>query len=1038
MHMLTNWFIRNPVAANLLMGLILILGYLSVSDMRIEGFPKIPPDSVGISVYYPGANAAQVDEAISQKIEKALEGLPGAKRIISFSSESSAYVRVKMDNGYSLERLLEDVNTRVNSIATLPQLADRPVITREAFNFPALIVQVYGNVDTDVLQRIGKDVKAELLARPEISKISSWGEEVAEVSIEISPEKLESYGLSYETVAHKINQSSLIYRTGKLSTSSGTIVLRADRQAYHWQDFSNIPILDLSDGSQVLLGDIATIKDTFVETEGQVRYKGTSAIGMEVIIDRKGNLLDVSKVVHEVVSELREQTLENVSIDIWADQSNYISDRLALLRSNAFQGLLIVFVILSLFLNFKLAFWVAMGIPISIAGTLWLMGWERFDYSLNDITTFGMIVVLGILVDDAIVVGESVFTERGRIKDPIKGTEKGVEKVATATIFGVLTSVAAFYPMLLIDNPLGKVLAGFSGVVIIALLFSLLESKFILPAHLAGINLESKQQNHIVARLWQRIRQAVDNALNYVNHQWYRPALEKALVHRYATLILFLSLAVLGVGLATTGTVRTTFFPDVPGSIITVTMEFDPQSPYSITQRNAAFVEAMAKEVNQEVMREHGISRPPIEKIMTAINNKQRVEIYAELTPEKLRTIGTLDLIKRWREKVGRLEAVDVIHFSGSDSTGGGFALTLFAKHEDVLQSGVDAVSKALRSIEGVYDVRDDLKGSEPEIFARLKPEAGRWGVTIEQLAAYVSDQYGGMEVQRFQRDGEEIKVQLRNPKEWRNSIDDLMNGRIMTPQGEWLPISAVAELESRYVSGSIWRRNGERAAIIYANLDKSKVSPSEVIKTLKQEKLIQLQQAYPDLEIKPAGELEESGEITGGLKNALILALILIYVLLAVPLKSYSQPFVIMIVIPFGIAGAIAGHFIADIPLSVLSFFGMLALTGIVVNDSLVMLTTYNQYLEEGMPRHLALVESGSSRFRAILLTTVTTVSGLMPLLTETSEQAQYLIPAAVSLAYGEMFATAITLFAVPIVALIFVDIKEAFTGRSSVDLMN
>lgn len=1028
MHNLTSWFIRNPVAANLLMALILIAGFLSVKDMRIEGFPKIPPDSVGISVYYPGANAIQIDEAISQKIEKALEGLPGAKRIVSFSSNSSAYIRVKKNSGYSLAKLLEDIKIRIDAIGTFPQRAERPVITRESFKFPALIVQVYGKVSSDVLQRISRDVKNELLASQEISKINEWGEEVAEISIEIDPEKLESYDLSYYEVSQKINQSSLVYLSGTLRTSAGTIKLRADRQAYEHQDFADILILERADGTRVLLDDVAVIKDTFIESNSQVHYQGHPAIGMEIVIDGKGSLLDVSKAAHQVVAQMRQQIPENINVDIWADQSGYISDRLALLKSNAFQGLLIVFIILSLFLNFKLAFWVAMGIPISISGTLWVMGWDRFDYSLNDITTFGMIVVLGVLVDDAIVVGESVYSERSQYKDPLLGTEKGVEKVATATIFGVMTSIAAFYPMLLIENPLGKVLAGFSGVVIIALLFSLFESKFILPAHLARIDLTDKPGKTRIGKYWALIRKSVDKALTYVNQQWYKPALKKALFHRYATMIFFISLAIMGIGLATTGKVRTTFFPDVPGSIITVTMELDPQTPYVLTQQHASFLEQMAEQVNQDVMVEYNTTRPPIEKIMTAINNARQVEIYAELTPEKQRTVGTLELVKRWRAKVDQLEGVELLNFSGSEATGGGFALTLFTNNADNLRSSVEKLNKALGNIEGVFDVRDDLKGSEPEIFARLKPEAIRWGVTTEQLATYVAHHYGGLEVQRFQRRGDEIKVQLRNTKEWRNSLDDLMNARIKTQQGQWVPLSAVAELESRYVSGTIWRRNGERAAVIHANLDKAQVSSSDVIAVLKKSTFKELKQLYPELDIKLSGELEESGEMKGDLEKALIIAMLLIYTLLAIPLKSYSQPVIIMCVIPFGVAGAIVGHLIADIPLSVLSFFGMLALTGIVVNDSLVMLTTYNQLLAEGMTREEALVEAGSSRFRAILLTTVTTVSGLMPLLMETSEQAQYLIPAAVSLAYGELFATVITLFIVPIVTLM---LAELLFGR-------
>jgi multidrug efflux pump subunit AcrB len=1026
MHALTNWFIRNPVAANLLMGLILVAGLLSVTQMRIEGFPKVPADSVGISVYYPGASAAQIDEAIAQKLQKALEGLPGTQRIVSFSSDDNAYVRVKKDGGYPLERLLDDIKMRVDAVSTLPQLADRPIISREEFNFPALIVQVYGAVEPDVLQRLGRRVKAALQARPEISKINQWGEEVAEISIELDLQQLEAHDLSYAEIASKINQSSMLYRSGSLTTKAGNIRVRADHQAYRWEDFAQLPIAQRADGSQLLLSDVAHIHDGFVEAQAQVRYQGLPAIGLEIQIDGKGNLLKVSEAAEAVVAQLRRELPEGVKVDIWADQSDYITDRLALLKSNAAQGLLLVLIILSLFLNVRLAFWVAMGIPVSIAGTLWLMGWDRLDYSLNDITTFGMIVVLGVLVDDAIVVGESVFSERSRTADPILGTQRGVHKVATATVFGVLTSVAAFYPMLLIESPLGKVLASFSGVVIIALLFSLIDSKFILPAHLARIDLSVKPGRWWLTRAWARLQGQLNDGLFWVIQHGYRPALQQVLRHRYAALLLFIAMATLGIGLAVTGKVRTSFFPEVPGSLISVKLEMDLQSPFALTQAHAVRLEHMAEKVNREAMDTDGLKRPPIEKLMTAINNAQQLEIYAELTPEHQRSLGAEELVRRWRSEVGALEGATLLEFSGSEETGGGFALTLQASDEVVLKAGVDQLSAALRGVAGVVDVRDDLKGAQPEIYLRLKPEAGLLGISQEQLASEVAHRYGGLEVQRLQRGGDELKVQLRNPREARDSLDDLLQARIMTPEGQWLPLAAVAELQSHYVSGAISRRNGERTATVRASLDKRQLSASELMALLRNGVLKDLQRDSPSLVVSAAGELEEEGAIQGGLKNALLLALLLIYALLAVPLKSYSQPFIIMAVIPFGIAGAIAGHLIADIPLSVLSFFGMLALTGIVVNDSLVLLTTYNQLLKEGMPRDQALVEAGVSRFRAIFLTTVTTLAGLTPLLLETSEQAQYLIPAAVSLVYGELFATLITLFAVPLLTLIFADLKE------------
>lgn len=1052
MHIITNWFIKNPVAANLLMWLILIAGVLSLFDMRIEGFPKIPPDTISVDVVAPGASVQQVDEGIAQKIEQSLEGVPGAKRVISYSSEAFVSVKVKKEDGYDLERLLDDIKVRVDGISAFPRLAERPIITREEFNFPALIVQVYGEVDSDVLQRVAKEVKSELLSQPEINKLKKWGVLTPAINIEINQKRLESYGLTLQDVANRISDSSLQYRTGTLRTDGGVISLRADRQAYQREEFYRIPLLEHSNGAQVFLGDVATVVDGYEQEEGQVRYQGKPAIGLEIYIDRKGNLLDVSELTNDVITQIRKRLPQGVEIDIWADQSVYISDRLSLLKSNAVQGLALVFILLALFLNIKLAFWVALGVVISIAGTLAMMGWGRLDYSLNDVTTFGMIITLGILVDDAVIVGESVFSQRGKIKDRIQGTQLGVAKVSTATIFGVLTSVAAFFPMLLIDNPLGKVMASFAGIVIIALLFSLLESKTILPAHLAATRFATgPSQKKIpgttlfapLLGIWHALQSILNRGLELINQQYYRPILQNLLVHRYATFIIFVSATVLAIGLITTGVIRTTFFPDIPGNIITVNVDMDKRTPYKLTLANARRIEASAWEVNQSLMQEMQLEEPPIVRVMTAVSDGLSIEIYAELqsknTPQQQGQVATLDVLERWRQAVGKLEGVDSIHFSGSESTGGGFALQLSSKDEDALQQGVEQVSGALNRIEGVEDVRDDLKGAEAELVLSLKPEARHLGFTNASLAAQIGDAFGGLEVQRLQRNGEELRLMLRYSKTHRDSVEDLLSSRVQMESGQWVPLTAVAKFESRYSQSEIWRRNGKRATLIWANIDKSQISPEQVMATLNEGVIPTLKQRYPGLTISIAGELEEEDALKGGLVKALVLTLLLIYTLLAIPLQSYTQPFIIMSVIPFGFAGAAVGHLIMDIPLSLLSFFGMLALAGVVVNDSLVMLTGFNQLRREGMAFQDALVEAGSGRFRAIFLTTITTVAGLTPLLFETSEQAQYLIPAAVSLVFGELFATLVTLVAVPVVTHIFADIRgSVLRDRAGVDAIS
>ncbi len=1004
---------------------ILVAGGLSLSGIRIEGFPKIPADSVSIRVVYMGASAKQVSEGITQKIERATEGLAGVKKTSSISYAGLAEITIQKQPGYDLERLLGDVKTRVESLSGLPQSAERPIITRAAFNFPAMIFQLYGDADRDTLQKLGERSRQVLLAQPEISKLKLWGNKKREISIALDPERLEAFNLGMNDVANALNSNNVKYRQGEIKSSVQKISIQADHQSLYLKDFANTPIKTNTDGSSVLLKDIAHLHDGFVDDNVQVRYQGKPAIGLEILMAQKGNIIEISEAVERVKKQLTSEFPDNVKIDIWVDQSHYIKDRLALLQSNALYGLLIVFVLLALFLNVKIAFWVAMGVPISLAGTIAVMEMDSVAYSLNDITTFGFIIVLGILVDDAVVVGESVYEEREKNSHPITATEKGVERVATATTFGVLTSIAAFYPMLLIDNPLGKVLASFAGVVIIALLFSLLESKLILPAHLAGIAMNKTTPSNLFSNGWAKVRQLFDSILNKVNHSIYRPLLSMLLVYRYATLIVFISLATLGIGLIYTGTIRTVFFPEIPGNYISVSMEMDTQAPFTMTMKNAEILEKNIDQLNQQFVKQGIIDTPPIKRVMTAVVGSNSVQVWAELIPTKIRStnksLKSTAIADKWREMTGALEGVDKLTFSGLEDMGsGGFQLMLYADNSQVLEAATKILMQSLSAYSGVNDVYNELQNGNSEIRLVLKPEARHLGITQEALARFVGDAYGGLEVQKILRDSNEINVVLRYPKSWRQSLDRLYRSRIQTASGNWLPLSSVAEFNSVYIPAAIMHRNGQKTTLVNASLDKNVVSPAEIFEKLKQHTIPDLQSKFPGLMIKPAGELEETGVLKGSIVKAMLLALLLIYILLAVPLKSYWQPLIIMSVIPFGFAGAAFGHYLTGIQLSVLSFFGMMALTGIVVNDSLVMLTRFNQLYDEGKTLDEALIEAGSGRFRAIFLTTVTTVGGLLPLLNETSEQAQYLIPAAVSLAYGELFATAITLILVPLLVRI------------------
>ncbi len=1024
---LSAWFTRNPVAANLLMLLVLTGGVFAVKTIRIEGFPAISPGSVTITTVNPGASAKQIDQTISWKIEKSLEGMAGIKKISSFSEQNISTIWVQKTSRFDLDRFQNEIQERVNSIADLPRQAERPSVRRDEFKVEALLVQVYGDTDTATLQKAARKIKDELLAHPKIKRIKHFGLLSPEIRIEVENERLQAWNLSLDDMSAAIQRASLDYRMGKIESDSGRVVLRADTKATGSREFAAVPLMTLSDGSRLLVRNVADVTDGFGEENRFARFQHQPSVGLQVYTSKKGHLLEVSEAAHKVVDRIRHQLPDNIKVDIWGEYAVYMKTRLSLLAVNFLQGLLIVFALLAVFLNLRLAFWVAMGIPISLAGTLILMGDRFFGYSLNEITTFGMIIVLGILVDDAVVAGESVFTSRRKIKDPVEGTIHGVKQVSTATIFGSLTTVAAFFPLLLIDNDLGKLFAGFSVVVVIALLLSLLESKLILPAHLAAIRIgtSSPTSGKSIPFLWRRIQSSANTFLSFINITIYQPLLHRVLCHRYTAILVLLTMALCSATLISNGWVRTVFFPEVPGQIISVELEMVNGSPLSLTRSNVDAIELAAKELNSEVEAELHTKAPPIAKLMTAMTGPLTALVFAELQPEGKRHMKTMETLARWRKKVGILEGVESLNFSGSFESTEGFQIELAGRNEAVLENAATYFTKSLSRLEGVNDIRDDIKQGKPQIRLELKPAARHLGLTAADLARQIGDGFGGLEVQRVQRGNEEARVVIKYKRQQRRDMEDLLKTRIQTEKGRWVPLSSVAVIKSGATPSVIIRQNGQRVASVHASLDKEIISPTEAFQWIEKNLKPEFKRLYPGISIRSAGELEDISEVKGGMMRSVVIILLLIYSLLAVPLKSYWQPFIIMSVIPFGFVGAVTGHLITGTSLSILSFFGMMVVMGVVVNDSLVMITRFNELRQKGEKLQLSLIQAGGSRFRAIFLTTATTVCGLIPLLSETSEQAQYLIPAALSIAWGELFATPVTLLIVPVLINIGDDLR-------------
>lgn len=992
---------------------ILVAGFLSYRDLRVESFPQLPPSQLVIEVTYPGGTAQQVDEGITQRIEDAISGVAGIKNITSASYPGFASIRVKKNTGIELTTLLEKIRNEVDAIVGFPEQAHRPQIYKDEFSNLASFIMVYGDVSNDTLQGVSTLVEKALKKHEAISKVTNLGKRSKELVIEPIPSQLKAYGLSHQHLAEIILQWSLINRSGELDTARGKITLKGDNYSDTLPALANIPVITTPMGT-VTLDAVARISRGYANTDHIVRFDAKPAIALMVSTGQKDNLMHVSVATQEVLAEISKQFPEGVQAQMMADMAPYIDEQLDMLGTNAWQGLLIVIVLLGLFLEVRLAMWVAMGIPISVAGALWLMGLPSLDYSINDITLFGMILVLGILVDDAVVVGESIHEARGRIRDPKKASYEGVKAVSVATIFGVLTTIAAFSPMLWIENELAQVLAGFSAVVIFALIFSLIESKFILPTHLAIPR--TKAPSNRAYRWLTQMRSSCNQGLNWFSQTCYQPCLTLALKHKGATLSIFLLMVAGAYGAMAKGSIKTVFFPDIPGRYATLIVEMDQDAAQSLTQSHVQHIEHAIEATEQALAREFTEGEKVISKYLLSIEGASKIEATVELTTLGLAKVPSNQFLAQWEKQTGQLEGSYAQKFTFAEEPAGGTFITINAPSRDLARRVSEELQNSLVQLPGVHDVVDDAQSGKRQLQVTLNQRGINLGLTQRQLAELIGGAFGHIELHRLLDQGEESLVVLRIPEQEKKTIAQLKATQVLVGDNHYVTLSDIANLTYSREPEVLYRKNRNEVVSVYWRQDKQVASPTETWQALSDTIVDELEQQYPGVEISPAGEFEELLEVQSGFKKAMLLTLLLVYVLLAIPLRSYWQPFIIMSVIPFGFAGAIYGHGMMGLSVSILSLFGMMAMTGVVINDSLVLMTKFNQLYAKGMSMQQALIEAGKSRLRAIFLTTTTTVCGLLPLLSETSEQAQYLKPAAVSLVFGELFATPITLILIPI----------------------
>ena len=1037
------WFAKNGVAANLMMMMIIVGGATSISSkVRKEVFPEFSVDLVTITVPYLGAAPEEVEEAICARIEERVADLESVKRVRSTASEGVGTVVIELLDGVDTREALDDVKTRVDAIDTFPEETEKPIIQEVILRRQVLSVAISGDADEHTLRRLGEQVRDELSAIDGITQVELAAARPYEISIEVSEDDLRRHGLTFDQVAQAVRRSSLDLPGGSVKTGGGEILLRTEGQAYRGREFEDLVLWTRADGSLLTLGQVATVVDGFADTDLVARFDGHPAVLVQVFRVGDQDVTELADKAKAYVEAAKKRMPQGVELTIWQDDTRLLKSRMATLFKNGRAGLFLVLLVLTLFLRLRLAFWASIGILVSFMGAFWMM--PPLDLSINMISLFAFIIVLGIVVDDAIVVGENIYRHLQMGKDGLTAAVDGVREVAVPVTFSILTTIAAFGPLLLIGGTTAKIMRNIPLVVISVLVFSLIEALLILPAHLKHLDRRPRPLAPLLA-FAERAQRPTVKLLDWLIERTYRPTLARALEHRYTAVAIALSALMLMVGLVAGGRLKFSFFPPVEADNLVAFLTLPQGTPVETTTRILRRIEDSARELERQLDGdgEDGAFRHVLTtigdqpfrgrqsrfRVRTAVAASHLGEVNVELAPAEERAVTASELTRRWRELTGAVpDAVELVFISSLFSSGDAVDIQLAGPDLDELRRAAEELKVELAAYPGVEDISDSFRAGKQEVKLAVTAQAESLGISLSDLARQVRQAFYGAEAQRIQRGRDEVKVMVRYPEDERRSLANLEGMRVRTPSGDEVPFSVAGRMELGRGYATILRTDRNRTVNVTADVDLKKANANEILAAVERDVMPKLLADYRGLSYTLEGEQQGQRETLGGLKQSFTLALFLIYALLAIPFRSYVQPIIVMSAIPFGIIGAFAGHMVMGKHLTVLSMFGIVALTGVVVNDSLVLVDFINRAYRSGTPLRQAIRESGEKRFRPILLTSLTTFAGLTPLLLEKSLQAQFLIPMAISLAFGVLFATGIILILVPVAYYILEDVKAVF----------
>ncbi len=1033
-----KWMAMNHVAANLLMFILVIGGFVMAPSIKQEVFPEVSLDRISVSVAYPGAGPEEVEEGIIIKVEESLTAVDGIKQLKATANEGYGSVVAEIYSDEDVDDILQDIKSEIDRITTFPEDAEKPVISKLSNRREVISVVIYGDTDEKVLREQAERVRDELLELPDITQVDLSGVRDFEITIEVSEQTLQRYNLTLNQIATAIRAASLDLPGGTIKTSGGEILLRTKERRYWGPEYADITIRTNKDGSQLKLGDISNVVDGFADSETYGRFDGKPAAMVKVFRIGEQKPTEISARILTYVEENQSKLPSSLKLAIWNDTSEIFTSRMNLLQKNALLGLGLVIIILGLFLEIRLAGWVMLGIPISFFGTLFLMPW--LGVSINMISLFAFILALGIVVDDAIVVGENIYEHRQRGKPYAKAAIDGVLEVAVPVTFSILTTVAAFLPLIFVSGMMGKFIKVLPVVVITLLLMSLIESLLVLPAHLSAGKKHDKPSG-ILGQIDRIRRYFGDGLQRFVNgpYQWL---LKLNIHYRYASLAIGVVALLLTIGVVKNNLIKFTFMPEVDGDRITVAIQMNRGVPIEETRR----VSDLILQKGMETVAEYDAQRPAGDTILRnvysviggniagggpgggkSVTATHMSNIAMFLTKSEIRNIPATDISTEWRKKVGDIPGLDSLTFR-SNLVRMGANIDVLLAHQDfaVLEQSSERIRTALAEYQGVSDIEDTYARGKREIKLKLKPAARTLGITETDLGRQVRAAFYGAEALRLQRGRNEIKVMVRYPDANRRELWNFETMRIRTPSGQEIPLLQAAEVIEGQGFSEINRTDRKRVINVSAMVDNTKGNAQEIILALKENLLPQLATDYPGLSWDMEGEEKERKESLGSMLDGFKLALIAIFTLLAIPFRSYAQPLLIMLAIPFGMIGAVFGHIIMGYNLSLLSMFGLVALSGVVINDSLLLIDKANRNRREGMPLYDAIIAAGTRRFRPIILTSLTTFFGLMPMILETSVQAKFLVPMAISLGFGIMFGTGIILLLIPAMYMILEDIRR------------